>query len=59
MRNQLREFLHYGVLLRRATLPYEVPLVVLPKLILGALRSSEAKLLVEKVRGLKLPLLFA
>ena len=35
---ELREFLHYGVIRRRATLPYEVPLSILSKLLSSSLR---------------------
>ena len=54
---ELREFLHYGVLLPRATLEYAVPLILFSKLLNSTIELREAKALLEKVKDRHSPLL--
>ena len=54
---ELREFLHYGVLLPRATLEYVVPLILFSKLLHSTIELREAKVLLEKVKHRSSPLL--
>ena len=56
---ELREFLHYVVLLPRATLPYEVPLQVYSKVLRTTLSLEEAKSLLKTVKSYNFPLLQA
>ena len=56
---ELREFLHYSVLLPRATLPYQVSFDVLSKLLSTTISMEEAKSLLKIIKRSNFPLLQA
>ena len=56
---ELREFLHYLVLLPRATLPFDIPFDIFSKLLQTAICMNEAKDILDLVKKYSSPLLQA